>query len=299
MLSWRPVGITWKELVKCVWKETIKDNVFDRAAILGFYFQLSLFPLLLFLTSLLGLFAKHGTELRADLLTYLSRIVPRSASQLIYTTVDEVTEGTSGGVLSFSLLFALLTATGGMVAVIEALNAAYHVKEARPWWKTRLIALGLTIALAVLTITALVLMLAGSQITEAVSGATHTGGAFTTLWEILRWPIVIAFVFIAFALIYYFAPNLEEQRLRWVMPGMVVGVALWFLASFGFRLYLHYFNTYRAVYGSLGAAIILMLWFYLTGIAILIGGEVNSELERAAAEAGEPDAKLPGEKKPQ
>lgn len=298
MISLQPEGITWKELAKCVWKELIKDNVFDRAAILGFYFQLSLFPLLLFLTSLLGLFAQHGTELRADLLSYLSRVVPRSASELIYTTLGEVTEGTSGGKLSFGLLLALLTATGGMVAVIEALNAAYHVKEARPWWKTRLIALALTIALAVLIITALVLILGGGEIAEVIARATGTGNAFIAAWDILQWPIVIAFVFAAFALIYYFAPNLHEQKLRWVLPGMIVGVSLWFLASFGFRLYLRYFNSYRVVYGSLGAAIILMLWFYLTGIAILVGGEVNSELERAAAEAGVPDAKLPGEKEP-
>jgi membrane protein len=298
MISWKPVGISWKELARCVWKESIKDNVFDRAAILGFYFQLSLFPLLLFLTSLLGLFAKYGTQLRADLLSYLSRVVPLSASQLIYTTLDEVTEGTSGSKLSFGLLLSLVAATGGMVAVIEALNAAYHVKEARPWWKTRLLALALTAALAVLTITALVLILGGSQIAEAVSGGNGTGNTFTAMWNILQWPIVIAFVSTAFALIYYFAPNLHEQKLRWVLPGMIVGVSLWFLASFAFRLYLRYFNTYRAVYGSLGAAIILMLWFYLTGVAILVGGEVNSEIERAAAEAGEPDAKLPGEKEP-
>jgi membrane protein len=109
---------------------------------------------------------------------------------------------------------------------------------------------------------------------------------------------VLAFVFLAFGMIYYFAPNLHEQKFRWVLPGMVVGVALWLAVSLGFRLYLRYFNTYNAVYGSLGAVIILMFWFYLTGAAILIGGEVNSEIERAAAAAGAKDAKLPGEKSP-
>jgi membrane protein len=109
---------------------------------------------------------------------------------------------------------------------------------------------------------------------------------------------VLAFVFLAFGLIYYFAPNLDEQKFRWVLPGMVVGVILWLAASLGFRLYLRYFNTYNAVYGSLGAVIILMLWFYLTGAAILVGGEVNTEIERAAAAAGEKEAKRPGEKRP-
>ena len=295
---WKPQGITWKELLKRVWSKAIKDEIFDRAAILGFYFQLSLFPLLLFLTSLLGLFAQYGSDLRRDLLSYLSTIVPRSASALIYTTLDEVTEGTSGGKLSFGLILALLTATGGMVAIIEALNAAYHVSEARPWWKTRLVALALTIALAVLIISALVIVIGGEQVGISVARAVGLGSAFTTAWVVLQWPIVIAFVFSAFALVYYFAPNLREQKLRWVLPGMVVGVALWFLVSFAFRFYLRYFNTYSAIYGSLGAVIILMLWFYLTGVSILIGGEVNSEFEKAAAEAGAPDAKLPGEKEP-
>jgi membrane protein len=300
MLSslWKPQGITWKELLKRVWNKLIKDNIFDRAAILGFYFQLSLFPLLLFLISLLGIIAQYGSDLREDLLSYLSTIVPRSASALIYTTLDEVTEGSSGGKLSFGLILALLTATGGMVAIIEALNAAYHVKEARPWWKTRLVALALTIALAVLIISALAIVLGGEQVGLSLARAVGLGSAFTTAWAVLQWPIVIAFVFSAFALVYYFAPNLREQKLRWVLPGMVVGVGLWLLASFAFRFYLRYFNTYKAVYGSLGAAIILMLWFYLTGLSMLIGGEVNSELEKAAAEAGAPDAKLPGEKEP-
>jgi len=295
---WKPEGVTWKELARRVWKEIVDDKVIDRAAILTFYFQLSLFPLLLFLTSLLGLFAQYGSDLRADLLSYLSSIAPRSASALIYTTLDEITEGSSGGKLSFGLLLALWTATSGMVAIIEALNAAYHVKEARVWWKRRLVALALTISLAVLIITALALVINGEQIGVAIAGSVGLGNAFTTVWDVLQWFIVIAFVFTAFTLIYYFAPNRREQKLRWVIPGVAVGVALWFLASFAFRFYLRYFNRYSAIYGSLGAVIILMLWFYLTGISILIGGEVNSEIEKAAAQAGVPDAKVPGEKKP-
>jgi membrane protein len=154
------------------------------------------------------------------------------------------------------------------------------------------------LALGVLIISALVLVLYGGQVAEALSGALRLGGAFSAAWGVIRWPVVLAFVFLAFGLIYYFAPNLHEQKFRWVLPGMVVGVILWLAASLGFRLYLRYFNTYNAVYGSLGAVIILMLWFYLTGAAILVGGEVNTEIERAAAAAGEKEAKRPGEKSP-
>jgi membrane protein len=291
-------GLTPGELAARVWREMNKDDIFNRAAILGFYFMLALVPLLLCLTALLGLFAQTGTELRDQLFSLLARVAPRSAYALVYDTVSELTEGGSGGKLTFGLLASVWAASNGMLAIIDTLNSAYHVREARPWWKARLVAAALTLALGVLIISALVLVLYGGQVAEALSGALRLGGAFTTAWGVARWLLVLAFVFLAFGLIYYFAPNLHEQRFRWVLPGMVVGVALWLAGSLGFRLYLRYFNTYNAVYGSLGAVIILMLWFYLTGAAILVGGEVNSEIEKAAAKAGERDAKLPGEKSP-
>ena len=291
-------GLTPRELAARVWREMNKDDIFNRAAILGFYFMLALVPLLLCLTALLGLFAQTGTELRDQLFSLLARVAPRSAYALVYDTVSELTEGGSGGKLTFGLLASVWAASNGMLAIIDTLNSAYHVREARPWWKARLVAAALTLALGVLIISALVLVLYGGQVAEALSGALRLGGAFTTAWSVIQWLLVLAFVFLAFGLIYYFAPNLHEQRFRWVLPGMVVGVTLWLAGSLGFRLYLRYFNTYNAVYGSLGAVIILMLWFYLTGAAILIGGEVNSEIEKSAAKAGERDAKLPGEKSP-
>jgi membrane protein len=291
-------GLTPKELAARVWRAMNKDDIFNRAAILGYYFMLALVPLLLCLTALLGLFAQTGTELRDRMFSLLARVAPRSAYALVYDTVSEVTKGGSGGKLTFGLLASIWAASNGMLAIIDTLNAAYHVREARPWWKSRLVAAGLTLALGVLIISALVLVLYGGQVAEALSGALRIGGAFAAAWGVIQWPVVLAPVFLAFGLIYYFAPNLHEQKFRWVLPGMVVGVILWLAASLGFRLYLRYFNTYNAVYGSLGAVIILMLWFYLTGAAILIGGEVNSEIERAAAAAGEKDAKLPGEKRP-
>jgi membrane protein len=291
-------GLTWRELCARVWKEINDDDIFNRAAVLGFYFMLALFPLLLFLTALLGLFAQGGTELRNSLLSYLSRVVPVSAYTLIYETVNEITESSGGGKLSFGLLAAIWASSNGMLSIVDTFNEAYHVRESRPWWKSRLVAIALTVALSVLIISALLLVLYGGHIADAVSARFGFGAAFTLAWSVLQWVIVLAFVFLAFALIYYFAPNVHCQALRWVLPGMVVGVALWLIASMLFRLYLRYFDTYSTIYGSLGAVIILMLWFYLTGLAMLIGGEVNSEIEHAAARAGVEDAKLPGEKAP-
>jgi membrane protein len=291
-------GLTPGQLAARVWREINYDDIFNRAAILGFYFMLALFPLLLCLTALLGLFAQAGTELRDSLFSFLGRVAPRSAYALVHDTVNEVTEGGSGGKLTVGLLAAVWASSNGMLAIIDTLNMAYHVREARPWWKARLVAAALTLALAVLVISALALVLSGGQVAEALTAEFGLGGAFAAAWGVVQWLLVLVFVFIAFGMIYYFAPNLHEQKFRWVLPGMVVGVTLWLAVSLGFRLYLRYFNTYNAVYGSLGAAIILMLWFYLTGAAILVGGEVNSEIERAAAAAGAEDAKLPGEKSP-
>ncbi len=296
--GWRIIGWRWKTFGKNLWTKLNTDDVLNRAAILSFYFLLALFPLLLFLTALLGYFADAGTEWRRSMLTYLSAIVPVSAFDLINTTVDEISQDSSGGKLSFGLLTSLWFASSGMGAIIEGLNVAYDVKETRPWWRRTLLAILLTIALAVLIITALALMFYGSHIGERIANFYGLGATFTAAWTILQWPVVLVFVFLAFELIYYFAPDLHEQQLRWLAPGAMIGVFLWLLVSFLFGSYLNFYNTYSVIYGSLGAVIILMLWFYLTGVTILIGGEVNAIIEQAAARAGDPEAKAAGEKLP-
>ncbi|HKP72907.1 MAG TPA: YihY/virulence factor BrkB family protein [Pyrinomonadaceae bacterium] len=293
---WELGGLTWKELGRRVWNEIYDGDLLTRAAALSYYFLLALFPLLLFLIAMLGYFAETGTTLRADLLRYLSHVVPRTASALIRTTVDEVTQNAGGGKLSFGLLAALWAASYGMGAISETLNSAYGVRETRPWWKVRLISIGLTIVIALLTIAALSLVLYGGEIGEALAGRYGFGEAFTVAWKIWQWPIVLMFVLLAFALIYYYAPDLRDQNWYWITPGSLAGVALWLLVSFLFRFYLRFFDNYSVTYGSLGAVIVLMLWFYLTGSAILIGGGVNAEIENAAAEAGTPGAKRHGRK---
>ncbi len=296
--SWSLSGQTWSGFVKRVWSDIGKDDIFGRAAQLSYYFLLALFPLLLFLTSTIGLVMGSGSGLRHSLFNYLSKVLPSSASSLVSTTMFEVSEASGGGKVSFGILAALWAASAGMGAVSESLNAAYHVKETRPWWKQRLTAVGLTIALSLLIISALVLVLYGGKIADFLAASYGFGGTFVIAWKVLQWPMVLAFLLLGFALIYYWAPDLADQDWKWVTPGSVVAVSLWLLVSFGFRLYLHFFDSYSKTYGSLGAVIVLMLWFYFTGAAILIGGEVNSDLEDAAAKKGAPDAKEKGEKGP-
>ncbi len=284
-------------VVARIWQKVEADNVFGRAAELAYFFLFSIFPLLIVLTSLLGL-VSGGAGLQLELLRYFRSALPWSAYQLVETTLHEITAGTGGGKLSIGILLSVLSAAAGMVAVIEGLNTAYEVREARSWLRRRAVAIGLTLALSLFTISAMAVFLYGNQLGSFV--ATHVGfkPLFETAWPFVQWPLVVSFVLLALALTYRFAPNVRVQRWRWVFPGAAVAFLLWLIASAGLRLYLRLFDTYSAVYGSLGALMILMVWFYLFGIAILVGGEVNSVLENAAAEAGDSTAKRSGEKAP-
>jgi membrane protein len=275
---WWLEGLTLRELARRVFIQIQQDEVFGRAAQLSYYFLFALFPLLLFLTALLGYFTGAGAKLRAYFLDYLSTVAPPTAYELIYKTIDEISQKKSGGKISFGLLVALWASSNGMVAVITSLNAVYNLDERRVWWKRRLVSIWLTIAFAALILTALALLLYGGEIAEHIAGRFGLGKAFTVTWRILQWFAALGFVLLSFGLIYNLAPNLKERRWRWLTPGAALGVVLWLSVSFTLRLYLDYFDSYSVTYGSLGAVIILMLWFYLTGASILIGGEVNSEI---------------------
>src|SRR5918911_1182356 len=291
-------GLSVAELSKRVYAEVMDDDVLGRSAQLSYYFLLALFPALLFITSLLGYIAGENGQLRQGLFQYLAAVLPGDASKLVAQTVTDVTQSSGGGKLSFGILATFWAASNGMGAISDSLNAAYDLKETRPWWKVRLVAIGLTLALSFLIISSLVLVLYGHDLADTVAVKYGLGAAFALTWKIVQWPIVLAFVLLGFALIYYFAPDARDQDWKWITPGSVVGVALWLLVSFAFKTYLTYFNSYSATYGSLGAVIILMLWFYFTGAAIIIGGEINSEIENEMARQGAPDAKEKGEKAP-
>ena len=295
---WRLGNLGWRELAKRVWHEIQEDEVFGRAAELSYYFLLALFPFLIFLTSTIGIVLGAGTGARHALFNYLGRVMPPSAFALIDSTMWELSSSSGGGKLSFGILAALWAASNGLSAITSSLNTAYDLKETRPWWKQRLTAIGLTMALSVLIISALVLVIAGGHIADWLAAAYGFGSTFPLIWKIIQWPVVLGSIILAFALIYYFAPDLREQAWKWLTPGAAIGVALWLLVSVAFRVYLHFFDSYSKTYGSLGAVIILMLWLYFTGAAVLIGGEINSEIENAAAQQGEPEAKEKGEKSP-
>jgi len=285
------------ELARRVWTKSLADNVFGRAAELAYFFLFSLFPLLMVLTSLLGT-VSAGAEVRGEFLHYLHTALPPAASRLVETTLTEISTAGDGAKFSIGILGALASAGAGMVAIIEGLNTAYDVREARPWLKRRAVALVLTLALSLFSLAALGIFLYGNQLGGLLARHAGLGDEFKSVWPILEWPLACVFVLAALSLTYRFAPNVRAQQWRWIYPGAVVASILWLAASAGLRLYLRFFDTYTAVYGSLGAVMILMIWFYLFGVAVLIGGEVNCVLENAAAQGGEPAAKLTGEKAP-
>jgi membrane protein len=290
---WKLGGLTPLTLIRRVWQQIGEDEVSNRAAALSYYFLASLFPLLLVLVTLLGFFAAEGSAIRNSLMMNLGRLMPGSASELVSKTLSEISRAAGGWKLAFGLLASLWAASNGVSAISDALNIAYRVKETRPWWQSRLVvAVGLTIALSVLVLSALALVLFGEKIGGSVAGRLGLSAAFTIFWKIAQWPVVLFFMLLAFAMVYYFAPNLEDPEWYWISPGAVVGLLLWLAVSVGFRVYLHFFNSYSATYGSLGAVIILMLWLYLTGAAILIGGEVNSQIGHATKEKEKREAKV-------
>jgi membrane protein len=266
-------------LLKRLWTRANDHNLLGRCAQLSYYFLLALFPLLVFLVTLLGYFAQAGSQLRETLLEYLATVMPYSAAMLVRVTLDEISAARSGGKLWFSLLAALWVASSGVGAISDTLNVAFNVKETRAWWRVRLISIALTVALSLLVIIALLIVLLGGRLGDAIAVGVGYGNAFTFAWRLAQWPIALVFLFLSFDLVYCFAPNLPHRKWRWLTPGATVAVLLWLAVSFGLRVYLHFFNSYSRTYGSLGALIVLMLWLYLTGMAVLIGGEINSELE--------------------
>ena len=277
---WHLRGITLLGLLRRVWDDVMRHDVFGQAAELSYFFLLALFPLLILLTNIFGYFAQ-SEALRSSLLDYFARVLPHSAFILVEQTLNQITSGASGGKLSLGILGTLWAASSGMAALNDGLSRAYEIKDRRPWWKARLVSIGLTFLFAAFTAFFLFLILAGEQFGAFIAAQAGLGSAFPWFWAIVRWPLAFFFALTVVHLLYRFAPDIQEWHWKWMTPGALVAVGMWMLVSVGFRLYLRHYNSFNATYGSLGAVVILMLWFYIAAIAILTGAELDSELEKA------------------
>lgn len=295
---WKLGGLSFKELGKRVWKSVNDDDVFGRSAQLAYYFFLALFPALICLTALIGLLAGTSTKLHASLLSYIATALPPSAYELVSKTLEHTASASGGGKIGFGILASLWSATAGVTALEDTLNAVYNTHESRPLWKVYGIAIALTIVGSMLVIVALAVILFGGNVADFVANHVGLGPVAVWSWKIVQWPIAFAFLALVFSLTYYYCPDVDQRHWQWLTPGAVVGMITWILASAVLRIYLHFYNSYTATYGSLGAVMILLLWFYVTGMMLLLGAEVNAEIENAAAKRGLPDAKHKGQKTP-
>lgn len=279
---WKLGGLTPWQLGRDVFEEIIRNNLFGRAAELAFYFLFALFPMILLMVTLFGLFTSQSIELQNDLLSYLADFLPPTAFQLLRTVASELVANASGGKLTFGIVSALWFISGGISSMISALNLANHVRETRSWFKVRAIALGLSLLISILLLAALFFVLVGSDFVGWLGAKLRLHPVVVLIWKTIQWPTAILFVTMSCSLVYYCGPDLKERLPRhWLTPGSVFGALVWLVASFGFRAYLHFFNNYSASYGSLGAVMILLVWLYVAGLAYLIGAEINAEIERA------------------
>jgi membrane protein len=293
MLQTFHIPLTWGELFKRTLNEANKDNVLGLAAQLAFYFLLALVPALVFMVALLSFLPG---EMLKSMVDALAAFAPPAVVEIVQAQLADLAEGGHTGLLTFGLAMALWSSSAAMVSIIDSLNRAYDIDEERPFWKVRLTAIGLTLALAIFIIVAFGLVMFGPMLAEQLAAQLGLGAAFEWGWKILQWPVVFVLIVIAVGLLYYFAPN-AEQDWEWVTPGAVVATVLWIVASLGFRFYLGNFADYNETYGALGGVIVLMLWFYISGLAMVFGAEMNAEIEHASPHGKDPGEKVPGEKK--
>jgi membrane protein len=281
------------DFAKRLYAKIFDDDIIGNAAQVAFYFSFALFPLLLFLLTLFGYILSSADDFRAEFFTYLRQIMPTSAFTLVDTTINEVMTESSGGKLTFGLLFALWSASAGLDALRGALNEVYNLKETRAWWKTKLISISLTLGIGVLVFIALGLIFYGTQMLMWLLPIDSP-----CLLKPLQWLTLFIVLVMAFALIYNFSPNHLEDKWKWISPGSIIGIILWILFSTGFRVYLQYFDSYAKTYGSLGAVIVLLLWLYLTALVILIGGAINAIFdEESGVDKAATDPKQVGDEK--
>ena len=293
-VSWRPLRSLWdlegvplRVIARRTWHSLVHDNLFGSAAELGFWFLFALFPTLVSASAIVGIAARHASANYDLLLHYMALAIPPSAFNIVLLTFDQITASSSGKNVTFAFAIALWAASSGFSAIQDSMNTVYKIKDTGPYWKARSAAVLISTLLSLL-ITAILAVLLAADVIARLAGLhiAHLSIAdpAVVLIRILGWIVAVALLALLFALIYYWAPNVKQRQWRWLTPGGAIGILGWVLCSLGLRLYLHFFNTYTITYGSLGAVIILLTWFYLSGLMLLLGGAVNSEIEAAATE---------------
>jgi membrane protein len=259
-------------------KETVDDDCMGIAAQLAYYFALALFPALLFVVALASYLPFNVVN---EVVNALAPIAPTEVLTIIQKQLESIATGDAPSIVTIGILGAVWSSSGAMTSIVSALNTAYDIPETRPWWKVRLISIGLTIALAVFVLLSFMLIVSGPNAGHWIANWFGLSTAFDVAWLWARWPLIFALATSGVAIVFYYAPD-AEQDWAWITPGSILTTILWVLFSMLFRLYITKVGDYAATYGALAGAAILLLWLNFSGLALLIGGELNSEIEHAA-----------------
>lgn len=279
-------------VAKRVWREARADGLTDWAAALTYYGVLSIFPALLALVSVLGIVGASATQPLVDNLT---SVAPGPAKDIVTSSLEGLqNSGTAGAIFVVGLLGALWSASGYVSAFMRASNAVYDVEEGRPIWKTLPIRIAVTVVTLVLLAASAIAVAVTGPLARQIGDLVGVGSTAVTAWDIAKWPVLVLIVAFLFSILYWAAPNVQHPRLRWVTPGGLIAVVLWLVASGLFALYVANFASYNKTYGALGGVIVFLVWLWLSNLVLLLGAEINAELERARGiEQGAPADREP------
>ena len=280
---------SWWETVKRTVSEFRDDNLTDWAAALTYYSVLAIFPSLIALVSILGLIGDSATE---PLIDNISQVAPGPASEIVTNAINEISasQGSAGLALLIGLAGAFYSASGYVGAFSRASNAIYEVEEGRPFWKNKPWQIGVTFVMIILLALAAIGVVVTGPLAEQVGNLVGAGDTAVAVWDIAKWPVIALVVITMFSILYWATPNVKQPSFQWITPGGVFALVIWILASALFALYVANFSSYNATYGSIAGVIVFLVWLWLTNVAILLGGELNAELERSRElEAGVPE----------
>ena len=245
---------------------------------MSFYFVLSFFPLLLLMMAALGQFAEAQQVLRDTVVQHLAPLAPPTMLRLISDLLEHLAEQPAG-LLTWGGLVAIWAASSGMVATVGGLNQAYAITDHRSWWKRRLVGLALTLVIMFMMIVAMVLLTLGAPLAEMLAQQMSNGETALLAWRFLQWPAIFCFTLLAFDLLYCFGPHRRHTTWRWLPVESLIAIALWLAVSIGLKAYMTRYGNYSVLYGAVGGVIVLLLWFYLSAIAILAGAHVAAQLQ--------------------
>lgn len=269
------------------WKALLADRVFSHSAELGFYFLFAVFPTLFCASSILGLAAKAAHHIYDQILNYLALVVPSPALKTVLFTFNQTTAAATSDKVTLGTIGTLWAASVGISAIRSSLNAIYKIDDSRSYIVSQLSAIGITLLLTSVVSVGLAALFAGSFFASVTRGYFQSPllqSASAVAFRVLAWSVAAIMLSLTFSVIYYWVPGWETRRWHWLTPGSTAGMTGWLIASLGLRLYLVVFNRFSVVYGSLGAVIILLTWFYICGMTLLLGAEIDKEIELAVAE---------------